>query len=189
MFQEFMTQSGIGQEHFFARKKRLKTTARKWYVVVNNVTFAIVAMAAVGCSTVAQAETFSLDGSRASTAAETSDSDVVKIRGKGMGTDRAAALNAALRDAVERAVGQFVDAETFVKNDQLIKDQVLTFSNAYVQKYDVVSESAEAGKGIAVMVRRRRCSTSRRSSTVIVRRNFSGSDSTSRMRMPQMSSR
>lgn len=68
-----------------------------------------------------------------------------------MGTDRAAALNAALRDAVERAVGQFVDAETFVKNDQLIKDQVLTFSNAYVQKYDVVSESAEAGKGIATI--------------------------------------
>lgn len=119
---------------------------------MNNLKFAMAAVAAVGFAALAGAETFSLDGSGTPAAKEAAASDAVKVRGKGMGADRAAALKDALRDAVERAVGQFVDADRLVKNDRLIKDQVLTFSNAYVQKYDVVSESSGDGNGIVTIV-------------------------------------
>lgn len=71
--------------------------------------------------------------------------DVVKVRGKGMGANKTEALKDAYRDAVERAVGLFVDAEQMVKNDEILKDQVLTQSNAYIEKYDLVKESEADG--------------------------------------------
>ena len=71
--------------------------------------------------------------------------DVVKVRGKGVGANKTEALKGAYRDAVERAVGLFVDAEQMVKNDEILKDQVLTQSNAYIEKYDLVKESEADG--------------------------------------------
>ncbi|MCQ2390405.1 MAG: hypothetical protein MJ240_03175 [Kiritimatiellae bacterium] len=90
------------------------------------------------------ADTFSLApvGGGAAAGAEV---DLVKVRGKGVGATKAEALKDAYRDAVERAVGMFVDAEQMVKNDELLKDQVLTQSNAYIEKCDVVKESSENG--------------------------------------------
>ena len=71
--------------------------------------------------------------------------DTVKVQGKGSGITRAEALKDAYRDAVERAVGLYVDAEQMVKNDELVSEQILTQSNAYVEKYDVVKESSANG--------------------------------------------
>ena len=39
------------------------------------------------------------------------DAEIVKVKGRGVGTDKAEALKDAYRDAVERAVGMYVDAE------------------------------------------------------------------------------
>ena len=71
--------------------------------------------------------------------------DVVKVQGKGSGTTRDEALKDAYRDAIERAVGLYVDAEQMVKNDELVNDQILTQSNAYIEKYDVLKESSANG--------------------------------------------
>lgn len=71
--------------------------------------------------------------------------DVVKVKGKGVGANKAEALKDAYRDAVERAVGLFVDAEQMIKNDEILKDQVLTQSNAYIEKYDLIKESEADG--------------------------------------------
>ena len=71
------------------------------------------------------------------------DAEIVKVRGKGVGADKAEALKDAYRDAVERAVGLYVDAEQMVKNEELVKDQILTQSNAYIDKYDVVQETTK----------------------------------------------
>lgn len=59
-----------------------------------------------------------------------------KVVARGVGKDKAAALKDAYRDAVERAVGLYVDAETVADNDELVQDQVLTHSNAYIESYD-----------------------------------------------------
>lgn len=71
--------------------------------------------------------------------------ETVKVSGRGVGTDKDSALKDAYRDAIERAVGLYVDAEQMAKNDELVKDQILTQSNAYIEKYDLVKESTENG--------------------------------------------
>ena len=68
------------------------------------------------------------------------DDTLVSSIGKGMGLTAEEALKDSFRDAVERAVGVFVDAEQMVENDELIRDKVLTQSNAYIEKYKKVSE-------------------------------------------------
>lgn len=60
------------------------------------------------------------------------DCDTVKVQGRGVGLNKIAALKDAYRDAIERAVGLYVDAEQVAQNDELVKDQVLTQSNAYI---------------------------------------------------------
>jgi hypothetical protein len=57
----------------------------------------------------------------------------------GYGIDKGTALKDAFRSAVEQYVGVLVDADTIVKNDELIKDEILTASNGYIQSYDEVS--------------------------------------------------
>ena len=51
----------------------------------------------------------------------------------------------AFSQAIEQTVGLLVDAETVVKNDQLIRDEVLTYSRGYVEKYEVVKRWQEDG--------------------------------------------
>lgn len=64
---------------------------------------------------------------------------------EGVGTDDDKALKDAFRNAVRQAVGAVVDAETLVKNDDVIKDQVLTYSDGFITKYDVQSTKKEDG--------------------------------------------
>lgn len=80
------------------------------------------------------------------------DAEVVKMRGKGIGTTRMEALKDAYRDAVERAVGFYIDAEQMVKNEKLVKDQILTQSNAYIEKYEIVKENSVADGLVAVTI-------------------------------------
>ena len=69
------------------------------------------------------------------------NADTVKVRGKGIGVTKMEALKDAYRDAVEQAVGLYVDAEQMVKNEDLVKDQILTQSNAYIESYKIAKES------------------------------------------------
>lgn len=85
-------------------------------------------------------------------AAESENEDVAKVMGRGVGIDEAEALKDAYRDAVERAVGLFLDAETVVKNDEVLKDQILTQSNAYVSHYDKLDTQKLNGGLIQVRI-------------------------------------
>ena len=61
--------------------------------------------------------TISLSPIGGDTQSASSADEVVKVKAKGVGADKTEALKDAYRDAVERAVGMFVDAEQMVKND------------------------------------------------------------------------
>ena len=63
----------------------------------------------------------------------------------GVGTDPEKAIQNAFSQAIEQAVGVLVDAETVVKNDQLIRDEILTYSRGYMEKYEVVKRWQEDG--------------------------------------------
>jgi len=73
------------------------------------------------------------------------EKDVQTVIAEGVGLSRDEALKDAFRAAVQQVVGTVVDAETLVKNDELIKDQVLTYSDAYVPQHKIVGERQEAG--------------------------------------------
>ena len=66
--------------------------------------------------------------------------EIVNVEGRGVGANKDEALKDAYRDAVERAVGMYVDAKQQMKNEELVEDQILTQSNAYIENCKVVKE-------------------------------------------------
>ena len=77
---------------------------------------------------------------------------VKKVKGKGFGANKVEALKDAYRDAVERAVGMYVDAEQMMKNEELVKDQILTQSNAYIEKCEVVKENTRPNGFVEIQI-------------------------------------
>jgi hypothetical protein len=67
------------------------------------------------------------------------------VEAKGSGKDRDEAIKDAFRDAVRKVVGAYVEEETVIKNDQVIKDQVLTYSGGCVKTHGIVAEKSDAG--------------------------------------------
>lgn len=84
------------------------------------------------------ADTFSLGGNKKVVASKTSPQTRVVIT-TGYGTDKELALKNAFKSAVEQYVGVVVDADTIVKNDKIIKDEILTASNGFIEKYKELS--------------------------------------------------
>lgn len=80
------------------------------------------------------------------------DVEIVKVKGRGVGTDKTEALKDAYRDAVERAVGLYIDAEQMMENEELVKDQILTQSNAYIEKYDVAKETTKPNGLVEIQI-------------------------------------
>lgn len=81
-----------------------------------------------------------------------SGQDMVTVKARGVGIDRNAALKDAYRDAVERAVGLYIDAESAVNNDELVEDKILTHSNAYIEKYDEIDTKKIGGGLIQIRI-------------------------------------
>lgn len=71
---------------------------------------------------------------------------IVVAEGAGLTADEA--LKDAFRNAVRQVVGTFVDAETLIKNDQIIEDKVLTYSGGFVKKYDEIAGTKTSKGGI-----------------------------------------
>lgn len=57
----------------------------------------------------------------------------------GYGATPEASERSALQKAVRKAIGEFVDAETIAKNGELIKDEVLTYSDGFVESKKILS--------------------------------------------------
>jgi tetratricopeptide (TPR) repeat protein len=79
------------------------------------------------------------------TTAGAGTNDIVEVVAQGMGTDQNSALLNAYSNAVQQALGLYVDAETMVKNDQIVRDQILTYSKGFIQKVDIVSQNQASG--------------------------------------------
>ncbi len=75
------------------------------------------------------------------------------VEGMGYGETRELAVEAAKRDAVERAVGLVIASETVVKNYALFSDMILSRSMGYVQSYDVIQESNPSEGMVGVKIR------------------------------------
>ena len=69
----------------------------------------------------------------------------------GEGSTAGAATQAALRAAVEQAVGVFVTSQMRIENDRLIRDRVLSTSTGFVRRYEVV-DSRRDSAGVTVRI-------------------------------------
>ena len=67
------------------------------------------------------------------------------VRAEGVGKTADEALKDALRNAVRQVVGAVVDADTLVKNDEVVSDKVLTYSAGLVKKYEEVGKKQKDG--------------------------------------------
>jgi hypothetical protein len=72
-------------------------------------------------------------------------SNIQSVQAEGVGLSPSAALKDAFREAVRQVVGTVVDGQTLVKNDELIEDKVLTYSDGFVKKYEKLSERRADG--------------------------------------------
>lgn len=96
------------------------------------------------------------------------ETDVVSVKGKGVGVDETAALKDAYRDAVETAVGLYVDVEQMEKNEELIKDQILTQSNAYIEGYRLTEKNEKDGLvNVKIMARVKKQALTRKISSTM----------------------
>jgi hypothetical protein len=76
----------------------------------------------------------------AQTATEFTAKGVATVLGGDKGLARDQAIDDALRQAVEQALGTLVQSTTVVENYQVVSDNILSWSEGYVKKYDIVSE-------------------------------------------------
>jgi hypothetical protein len=65
------------------------------------------------------------------------------VNSNGSGPSAKDAEKDALRSAVEKTVGIFLESATVIKNNQLIEDKILSFSNGFVSSYEIVKKSKE----------------------------------------------
>ncbi len=73
------------------------------------------------------------------------DAATETVIAEGVGKTAKSALKDAFRGALSKVVGTLVDAETLVKNDEVISDQVLEYSGGFVSSYDKLSEKEDDG--------------------------------------------
>lgn len=118
---------------------------KSWLLAVAGVAITVVAMSAP--------QTFNISfGGDANSNASSAESDTIKSIGRGVGVNETEALKDAYRDAIERAIGLYVDAETVAKNDEIVKDQILTLSNAYITHYDKLKTTNISGGLVEVRI-------------------------------------
>lgn len=85
--------------------------------------------------------------------AQESGGELITVTATGMGSDSDSALKNAFRAAIEQAVGTMVDAETLAQNDDVISDQVLSYSQGYIQSHKVLGEPKNQGGLVSVKIK------------------------------------
>lgn len=68
---------------------------------------------------------------------------VKEIVVKGYGPSKDDALRDAMRNAVEKAVGSFVEAQTLVQNASIVNDEIYTKAQGFVQDYRILREGKQ----------------------------------------------
>jgi hypothetical protein len=72
----------------------------------------------------------------------------VIVLAQGFGTSADAAKKDALMSAVHSAVGSYLESETLIENDELIKEEILQASGSYVQRHEVVRAPEKREDGL-----------------------------------------
>ncbi len=79
--------------------------------------------------------------------------EVKTVTSVGYGETTEKSLDNALREGLAKVAGMYMSSSTFVENYQTINDQITSFSNGYIEKYDVVSTKKDDGGLIETYVK------------------------------------
>lgn len=81
--------------------------------------------------------------------------DDIKVEfGEGHGETVEEALKEALKDVLQKVVGVYVDSDFRMNNDQIIKDEIITHSNGFIDHYKKIEESDDQnGRGKTVTIK------------------------------------
>ncbi len=80
--------------------------------------------------------------------AQSPATDQLVVTVRGVGSSAEAAKKDALVSAVHQAIGSFVDSETLVRDDQLIKDEILQVSDGFVHSYQELAAPRRRDDGL-----------------------------------------
>lgn len=75
------------------------------------------------------------------------------VMSKGVGRDQNSAKKQAFRNAVELAMGAFISTESIVENYELISDEILSYSDGYIIKFEVLNTIKREDGLIEVLIR------------------------------------
>ncbi|MBF0227836.1 MAG: hypothetical protein HQK76_20510 [Desulfobacterales bacterium] len=73
--------------------------------------------------------------------------EAVEVISIGYGNSATEAQKDAIRSAVQQAVGLLVESETLTKNESVINDQILTYSDGFIEKIEEISPPKMAQSG------------------------------------------
>ena len=76
--------------------------------------------------------------------------ETIKIVVTGVGTDTDAARRNAVRNAVEQVIGVYVTADTIVRNRELLKDEILSYSGGYIKGSRIIEEKPTQDRHVVV---------------------------------------
>jgi uncharacterized protein YecT (DUF1311 family) len=76
------------------------------------------------------------------------DATELQVEARGVGKNAEAAIKNALSNAVQQAVGAYVDQKTLIQNEAVIEDKILSVSAGFVQKYDELHPPKERSDGL-----------------------------------------
>ncbi|HXK50425.1 MAG TPA: hypothetical protein PKW56_08160 [Clostridiales bacterium] len=79
--------------------------------------------------------------------------EVKTVTSVGFGETAEKSLDNALREGLAKVAGMYMSSSTFVENYQTINDQITSFSNGYIEKYDVVTTKKDDGGLIETYVK------------------------------------
>ena len=71
---------------------------------------------------------------------EAHDAEYYQVEAEGEGANHDAALKAAMRAAIEKAVGVYVQSESEVRNWQLKRDQIISHTEAFITDYEILDK-------------------------------------------------
>lgn len=74
-----------------------------------------------------------------------SESQMKKIIATGMGVTEEKAIINASKSAVKQAVGMYVVSDMIMENSELIKDEILNYSNGFVKTFKIIDKSVDDG--------------------------------------------
>ena len=75
--------------------------------------------------------------------ARSEEAQTESVTAEGVGKTEASAKKAAFKEAIQKVVGVLVDSSTQVKNEEIIKDELLEYSGGFVSKSETLSSKKD----------------------------------------------